>query len=104
MNVRNHNSLKENWSYEIKAYFEKYDDDEVWKDEVYVIGNSDYRHTKNTKYYIINQESISKMYEYTSKRSKNAIIVDESHNFRNMNAKRVKDLLILKEKLYLNQI
>ena len=93
------NSLKENWSYEIKSYFDKYSDDEKWKDEVYVVNDPAYRVTKNTKYFIVNQESIPSIFKLTDSRSNNMIIVDESHNFRNMKSKRTAELLTLKDKL-----
>lgn len=92
------NSLKENWAYEIRSYFDKYFNDEyLWKEEVYVVGDSKYRYNKSTtKYVIVNQESISKAHNYV-KKSGVMIVVDESHNFRNIDSKRSQELLKLKQ-------
>lgn len=92
------NSLKENWSYEIKNYFYKYEDEEKWKSEVFVIGNNKYVYTEQTKYIIINQESIQKSFNYINKNN-SIIIVDESHNFRDLTSQRSKLLLELKKQL-----
>lgn len=92
------NSLKENWSYEIREYFDKYKNEKLWKDEVFVIGAPRYRFTKNTKYIIVNQEAIPKMYPYVDGNKNNMIIVDEMHNFRNKDSKRTKELVELKKR------
>ena len=93
------NSLKENWSYEIKQYFNKYkDNDYLWKQEVFVVGNNKYSYTKNTKYLIVNLEAIDKVFPYVSSNTDNMIIVDEAHNFRNMGGKRTASLLNLKKR------
>lgn len=93
------NSLKENWTYEIKSYFKKYRlDDKLWLNEVYAHGISKYEfHPTKTKYIIVNIESIPKIYNLVNKKKDTIIIVDESHNFRNSNGKRTKELLKLKE-------
>ena len=92
------NSLKENWSYEIKDYFDKYDNTRKWLSEVYVAGISGYKFNKNTtKYIIVNMEAIPSIYKLIDSNKNNMIIVDEMHNFRNMNGKRTNELLKLKE-------
>lgn len=91
------NSLKENWAYEIKSYYSKYDNEKIWKDEIFILGNPKFNNFSNkTKYVIVNQESISKIYNIVKKFNNPMIIVDESHNFRNMDGKRTKELLELK--------
>lgn len=92
------NAIKENWAYEIKSYFKKYNNNEsLWHDEVYVSGISRYKFSKLTKYIIINQESIPNIYQYVDKDRSSMIIVDESHNFRGLHTKRTDALLKLKE-------
>ena len=86
-------------SYEIKQYFNKYTgNDSLWKDEVYVVGHKNYKFTKNTKYIIVNLESIDKVFPYVSNNKDTMIIIDEAHNFRNMGGKRTASLLELKKK------
>ena len=93
------NSLKENWAYEIKEYFYKYEDEKLWRDEVYVHGSKRYSFTKKTKYIIVNLEAIPAVYDLISDRKDSILIVDEMHNVRNMKGKRTLELLDLKAKL-----
>ena len=93
------NSLKENWAYEIKEYFYKYEDEKLWRDEVYVHGSKRYSFTKKTKYIIVNLEAIPAVYDLISDRKDSILIVDEMHNVRNMKGKRTLELLDLKSKL-----
>jgi superfamily II DNA or RNA helicase len=94
------NSLKENWALEIQKYYKKYQEDEdLWRQEVFICSDKMIFFNENTtKFLIINNESIEKMYPYVMK-GKNMLILDESHNFRNMNSKRVQQLLVLRDKL-----
>ena len=93
------NSLKENWALEIQKYYEKYDDDDTWRSEVFICSDKPMFFNENTtKFMIINNESIQKMYPYVM-RGKNLLILDESHNFRNLDSKRVQQLLELRDKL-----
>jgi len=96
------NSLKENWSSEIKQYFYKYENNEkLFYDEVFVVGSKKkaFHYDENTtKYVIVNQEAIAKLGPYVN-RSKNMIIVDESHNFRNFKGKRVIELIQFAKKV-----
>ena len=93
------NSLKENWAYEIKEYFYKYEDEKLWRDEVYVHGSKKYSFTKKTKYIIVNLEAIPAAYDLISNRKDSILIVDEMHNVRNMKGKRTLELSDLKSKL-----
>ena len=93
------NSLKENWSYEIKEYFYKYEDEKLWKEEVFVHGSNKYQLTNKTKYIIVNLEAIPAVFNIIKKDASSILIVDEMHNVRNMNGKRTLELLDLKKKL-----
>lgn len=93
------NSLKENWAYEIKEYFYKYEDEKLWKEEVYVHGSNKYKKTDKTKYIIVNLEAIPAVFNIISDSKESILIVDEMHNVRNMNGKRTIELLDLKKKL-----
>lgn len=91
------NTLKENWSYEIKDYFEKYDDEKKFKDEVFVTNHPKYTYTNKTKYIIVNMDNVKSCYKYIKKNSNTMIIVDECHNFKNYFNKRCQELFALKE-------
>lgn len=52
----------------------------------------------NTKYFIVNNESIGSIMPYADLPGKKMIIVDEAHNFRNFNGQRVADLINLRER------
>ena len=94
------NSLKENWAYEIKMYYKKYYDDEIaWEKDIYIHNSPKFDKSKNPKFYIVNQESIDKIFNKVSVNKNTMIILDESHNFRNMDSNRVKKLIQLKELL-----
>lgn len=93
------NSLKENWAYEIKEYFLKYENEKLWKDEVYVHGSKKYEFTNKTKYIIVNLEAIPSVFNLIKPNKSSMIIVDEMHNVRNMNGKRTQELLEFKKKL-----
>ena len=90
------NSLKENWAYEIKSYYKKYNNENVWLNDLYVNGISKYN-SKNPKFIITNQESIDKIFSIINKRKNSMIIIDESHNFRNDKSNRSGQLLKLKD-------
>lgn len=93
------NSLKENWALELRKYYKKYEDDDLWKSEVFICNNKSFLFDPNvTKFVITNNESIDKMFPYAMS-GKNMLILDESHNFRNINSKRVTQLLELRDKL-----
>lgn len=92
------NSTKDNWANEIKTYYKKYNNDNgLFKEEVFVSGNINYVfNKKTTKFIIINQESISNIFKFVQPEKDSMIIVDESHNFRGLNTKRVTAMLELK--------
>lgn len=94
------NSLKENWALEIKKYYSKYQKDEdLWRQEVFICSDKPIFFDKNTtRFLIINNESIEKMFPYVMS-GRNMLILDESHNFRNVNSKRVSQLLTLRDNL-----
>lgn len=92
------NTIRENWAMEIKNYFKKYaDNDQLFREEVYVTNAKGYQVTPKTKYFIVNHESIPLVYKYMSPSKDTMIIVDEMHFFRNMKGSRVAELLKLKE-------
>lgn len=94
------NSLKENWALEIKKYYEKYEDDDLWRQEVFICSDKPVLFNENTtKFIITNNESIEKMFPYVMK-GKNILVLDESHFFRNLKSKRVSQLLELKDRLH----
>jgi len=93
------NSLKANWALEIQKYYEKYQDEDLWKQEVFICSDRPTKFNENTtKFIITNNESIEKMFPYVMS-GKNILIVDESHNFRNIESKRVHQLIELRDKL-----
>ena len=92
------NALKENWANEIKQYFDKYNDINRFEEEVYVHNISKSIDIKKVKYIIVNQEAIPKIYDKVIP-GNNLLVVDESHNFRNIDSKRVGELISLKERL-----
>lgn len=95
--VAPNSTLQENWALEIKQYYNKYTESEsLWKNDVYVYNNSKFKYNPNCKFVIVNMDSIPKIYQY-AKKSGVMIIVDECHNFRNMNSLRSKDLIKLKQ-------
>ena len=92
------NSATEVWSGEIKKYYRKYkDNEELWKDEVFITNVSGYRLTPKTKFLITNQENIPALFNLIDTKKNSMIIIDESHNFRGTNTKRVQAMLKLKE-------
>lgn len=53
----------------------------------------------NCQVFITNNESIKNIYPYLDKSCKSMLIVDEGHNFRNLNSVRVKELIYVRETL-----
>lgn len=96
------NSLKFNWVNEIRQYYRKYEIEPTdLKEDICVVEDRKYSKSSNkTKFYIINQESINKVLPYCKEYGNDSmIIVDESHNFRNIDSKRTALLLSVKNKL-----
>ncbi len=92
------NTLKENWANELRLYFKKYNDIERFKREVYVYGISKPKEYSNdTRYIIVNNESINKIFPLVKNANSTMIIVDESQNFRNLDSLQTKNMLKLKQ-------
>ncbi len=93
------NSLKENWANEIKQYYSRYTDEQLWLDEVYVVDHAKYRYTPHTRFVICNVESIEKIFPYL-KSADSMLIIDEFHvNFRNINGIRTDAVLRIRNML-----
>lgn len=92
------NSLKENWVNEIESYYKIYNDNRSrLVNDVYAHGVSKFTSAKNPKFIIVNQDVIDKIYNVAKKDKDSIIIVDEIHNFRNIDSIRSKMLIKLKE-------
>ena len=91
------NPLMKNWAFEIRQYFGKYEDPEVFEREV-ILCKERKAPQKDGKYFIINNESIGTMEPFI-KKGKNLLILDECHNFRNFNGKRSKELFEIQKKI-----
>ena len=92
------NTLKENWANELRLYFKKYNDIERFKREVYVYGVSKPKeYSKDTRYIIVNNESINKIFPLVKNTNSTMIIVDESQNFRSLDSLQTKNMLKLKQ-------
>lgn len=95
----NTSEMKMVWKTEIKKYIKRYRDEDTFLSEVMICDDKTSLYNENrTKYFIINNESIPKMYPYITK-GKNMLVVDESHNFRNLEGKRTKELFELQKQL-----
>ena len=92
------NSLKGNWEIELKEYIKAYQNEKVAEAEIYAIGESEHKFNKDKiKWLIVNHESIDKAIPYLPKNRVNPmIILDESHFFRNIEAKRASALYNIK--------
>lgn len=92
------NSLKEVWALEIRNYYLKYSNSEtLWKNDIWVNGIAKYNISKKPRFIITNQEAIAKIFNIVKPYMNTIIIVDECHNFRNMDSDRSKELIKLKE-------
>lgn len=91
------NSLKENWANELRMYFKRYNNEETFKEEVYIHGISKQKYSDKTKYIIVNNESINKIFPLVKGAKSTMIVVDESQNFRNLDSLQTKNMLKLKE-------
>lgn len=91
------NPLMKNWASEIRSYFSKYEDPEVYTREV-ILCKETKGPKKDGKYFIINNESIGLMEPFI-KKGKNLLIIDESHNFRNVGGKRAQELFDIQKKI-----
>jgi len=91
--------LMGNWKDEITRYFKKYNDNLSLADEEICIfdTNTKFKPSDKCKYYITNYENAKALLPYV-KNNNHMIVIDESHNFRNVDGTKLKDLLKLKEK------
>ncbi|MCM1214002.1 MAG: DEAD/DEAH box helicase [Lachnospiraceae bacterium] len=85
------NTLVPNWYNEINEYF----DGRVIP---YDCKSTKSPH-KNARVFITNNESIKAIMPYIDKNCRSMLIVDEGHNFRNINSARVAELIKLREAL-----
>lgn len=90
------NNLKDNWALEIKKYFAKYDDEKLWMRDVCILGTK-YGNPNTAKYIITNNESIGLMSKIAQTDPNAMLIVDECHNFRNIDGLRANELVQLEE-------
>lgn len=90
------NSLVNNWYAEINSYYSGRIKACICKN------NSD--PPKDAAVFIVNNESIKKIYPYIDRRVKTMLIIDEGHNFRDLNSMRAKELIALREKLRPNDV
>jgi SNF2 family DNA or RNA helicase len=98
------NTLKSVWANEIYDKFHAYRNNfELTKRKIYVEGDSTKRfdtyYPKETKYIIVNNESVNKISSYVRTDIKTAVIIDECHNFRYLNGQRFGFLYNLIKKL-----
>jgi len=92
-------TVTENWANELRKYYVKFNEDEsLFTNEVYAYGINGYKITKDTKYIIVNNEALGKILNDFKYTSNTMLVVDESQNFRNMNGKRVQQLLDVSNK------
>lgn len=85
------NTLVANWYNEILAYY----DGKIIPHDC----KNTAKPKKNTRVFIVNNESIKKILPYVDTNCKSMLIVDEGHNFRSLNSSRVDELLNLKNTL-----
>ena len=93
------NNLKDNWALEIKKYYSKYSDEKLWMRDVCILGTN-YGNPQTAKFIITNNENIKLMMNAIKGAVPNSLFVlDESHNFRNYNGERSKELFALIDKM-----
>lgn len=84
------NTLVPNWYNEVLDYYDG------------KVKPFDCKNTKpdpDTRVFITNNESIKNIYPYIDRSCKSMLIIDEGHNFRNLNSTRVKELIELRTRL-----
>ena len=84
------NTLVPNWYNEVLSYY-------GGRVKAFDCKNS--KPDPDTKVFITNNESIKNIYPYIDTTCKTMLIIDEGHNFRNLNSTRVKDLINLRKML-----
>ena len=86
------NTLVANWYNEVLAYY-------GGRVKPYMCRSGGKGPDPDTRVFITNNESIKNILPYVDTSCKTMLIVDEGHNFRNLNSSRVKELVELREKL-----
>ena len=97
------NNLKENWALEIRKYYSKYHDEKLWMHDVCILGTK-YGDPEKAHFIITNNENIKLMQKIAHREPTSMIILDESHNFRNYDGERSKELFKLVETIQSNDI
>lgn len=92
------NNLKDNWALELRKYYARYDDENIWRNEVCVLGTK-FGNPATAKWIITNNENIKLMLAVAKKDPNSMLIVDECHNFRNFAGGRSKELFELADKI-----
>lgn len=92
------NNLKDNWALEIKKYYAKYDDEQLWMKDVCILGTK-YGNPDTARFIITNNENIKLMMPVAKNDPDAVLILDESHNFRNYQGGRSKELFDLADKI-----
>jgi SNF2 family DNA or RNA helicase len=87
------NTLRENWKREIAMYFQVYANQELADREIYIHKVSNPKYLDTAKYLVFNQEALDVITSTVKPASINMLIIDESHNFRNMTGTRTSKLL-----------
>ena len=85
------NTLTANWYNEVNDYY-------GGRIKPYIC-NKTKSPEPDTRIFITNNESIKNILPYIDTTCKTMLIIDEGHNFRNLNSSRVKELVELREKL-----
>lgn len=88
------NALKENWALEIRKYYSKYSDENLWRHDVCVLGEK-YANPNGAHFIITNNENLKLMQSVAQADPNSMIILDESHNFRNYEGTRSAELFKL---------
>ena len=85
------NTLTANWYNEVNDYY-------GGRIKPYICNKTKFP-DPDTRIFITNNESIKNILPYIDTTCKTMLIIDEGHNFRNLNSSRVKELVELREKL-----
>ena len=90
------NALMDNWALEIRKYYKKYENQKTYEKEVVLCKSRNAN--RNGRFFIINNEALNLMDPFIHN-TKNILIVDECHNFRNIDRKRSQGLIELQSKI-----
>jgi SNF2 family DNA or RNA helicase len=90
------NTLRENWKREIESYLVRYTKNpDLAPREIYVHKISKVADIDQANYLIFNQESLDHIMSSIPKNKVDMLIIDESHNFRNMSGTRTEKIIEL---------